>query len=590
MVELCKKNDTEYYIRCTDSSLDTYLDFTRILGEVEHKYFDYQYKLWVCDAVSAQKIQDELNNQGIGKSLKYAPYNYQRQAIAYCLNHNGALLQLPCGAGKTLIGLGIFSELVHSQELKPPGIFVVKASLKAQWLKEVSKFTDFRACIINTYKAATAKIQNKIRRKEKSIEKLQKNFTFNKQDELLSLDRDIKQLQNEANTIFQNGFDISRFDIFIVNYEAMADEKVRQTLHSIKPNFWYVDEVDCIKDPATKRSQNLREFVYSKYRYGATAAPIRKNPKDLYGIFSFILPSLFPSEKQFDDRYLRFYRGRISGSKNEAELAEIIKPHKFMRSFEQIADQLPQQTVIQLYCDLTPKQIQMTKRLLEEKEKTSDAMDVLARKLPPNLLESNAEYQRLKGLVNAFQTFAQELADDERLLQMSESSMAHQYITGSPSSKLELCMEVIQKIVDSGEKVCIFSRYIPMQKIIAERLEQMKARKEYDFLEYSQIYGAISDQKRAEILERYNNTPEQRVLLLSDAGEAGLNLSTTKYMIEFELADSAAKQTQRHGRIQRADSIHKNVIVYQLIANESYDEIAKLIVDKKEQYRKSILT
>lgn len=69
-----------------------------------------------------------------------------------------------------------------------------------------------------------------------------------------------------------------------------------------------------------------------------------------------------------------------------------------------------------------------------------------------------------------------------------------------------------------------------------------------------------------------------------------LNLSSIRYMIEIELADSAAKQTQRHGRIQRADSIHKNVFVFQLITRNSWDEIQEKIVNKKQGYADRILS
>ena len=79
------------------------------------------------------------------------------------------------------------------------------------------------------------------------------------------------------------------------------------------------------------------------------------------------------------------------------------------------------------------------------------------------------------------------------------------------------------------------------------------------------------------------------ILLVSDAAESGVNLKSTKYLIEFDLADSAAKQTQRHGRITRADSIHRTVVVYQLIAKESFDEIAMMIIEKKAKYAEDIL-
>jgi ERCC4-related helicase len=71
---------------------------------------------------------------------------------------------------------------------------------------------------------------------------------------------------------------------------------------------------------------------------------------------------------------------------------------------------------------------------------------------------------------------------------------------------------------------------------------------------------------------------------MSDAGAEGLNLSLCKYIIEFDLAESYAIQTQRHGRIERSDSVHDTDFVYQLIANDSWDQIQQKIVEKKEGY------
>ena len=68
-----------------------------------------------------------------------------------------------------------------------------------------------------------------------------------------------------------------------------------------------------------------------------------------------------------------------------------------------------------------------------------------------------------------------------------------------------------------------------------------------------------------------------------------INLSQTKYLIEFEPAVSYAIETQRQGRIQRADSIHSKCYVYQLICEESWDIIQKKIIDKKESFDNELI-
>ena len=68
-----------------------------------------------------------------------------------------------------------------------------------------------------------------------------------------------------------------------------------------------------------------------------------------------------------------------------------------------------------------------------------------------------------------------------------------------------------------------------------------------------------------------------------------LNMGHCKYLIEYDLATSYAIQTQRHGRLERADSIHKNVVVYQLIAQNSWDTIQQKIIEKKEGFDYDII-
>ena len=52
-------------------------------------------------------------------------------------------------------------------------------------------------------------------------------------------------------------------------------------------------------------------------------------------------------------------------------------------------------------------------------------------------------------------------------------------------------------------------------------------------------------------------------------------------------------QTQRHGRIRRADSVNKTSYVYQLIMDEpneeSWDIIAQKIINKKRNYDNDII-
>ena len=124
-----------------------------------------------------------------------------------------------------------------------------------------------------------------------------------------------------------------------------------------------------------------------------------------------------------------------------------------------------------------------------------------------------------------------------------------------------------------------------MQQIITERIN-----KEFDDIKIAYVNGSMnSDQRYDEVYNKFRDDDDYKVLIMSEAGTEGINLSTCKYLIEMEPADSYAYQTQRHGRLERADSIHDTVYAIQLIARESWDEIALKIIQKKEDYDNRII-
>ena len=68
-----------------------------------------------------------------------------------------------------------------------------------------------------------------------------------------------------------------------------------------------------------------------------------------------------------------------------------------------------------------------------------------------------------------------------------------------------------------------------------------------------------------------------------------ISLSKCKNLMEYDLADSYANQIQRHGRVRRSDSVSRVSNIYQIILDESYDNIAQRIINKKKNYDNDII-
>lgn len=432
--------------------------------------------------------------------------------------------------------MGLCAEAYKQNLITGECLIVVKASLKYQWSKEIEKFSHLKANIIDT--------PSKTGKKK-----------FDKQFE------DCK--------------------IFIANYETLKNEKVAEKLKQKNIQLLYADEIHYCNNYDSARTKALTEFNYVQYKIGATATPITNNPSNLFGIFNFIDESLFVDWKNFSKNFLKYtgYK-RPPKPKNENKLKEMIAPYMLVKSKEDIGDQLPSIVVNTKYIQMTPAISDMNDTIMFELDEESKRAESLEQKLKPSELETNEEFLTCKAKIMALQTFAQELVDSPKLLIDSDSSMAKQYYVEEESPKLNVCMELVEEIITSGEKVCIFTKYERMQSILEnEILNRFKD------IKVAKINGTLDATTRyIEAYDKFRDNDQYKILLGTDAMAEGVNLSKCKYLIEYDLANSHAIQTQRHGRLERADSVHATVYAYQLVVENSWDEIQQKIVSKKEGY------
>ena len=527
-----------------------------LLGNIKDKAFDFDLKRWRVTAAAKDLLEirgkavitDWKKANDFETGLKLSLYPYQKDIVKFCYDAGKALIVSPCGSGKSPCIISLYHKNLTEGVISGPGLIVVKASLKQQWYHEVQKFSSYKPKIIQT----------------------------------------LAQCKKDSDT-FNEQFEGA--DLYIVNFEGLRDLNIRSKLKKLKFQFVAVDEVQFAKDDKTKRSKAVAEFADAKVTIGATATPVQKNPMDIFGIFKFVNPALFPRKMAFGDRYVKWvtfgeYVRKPVGSKNEAELNQKLQPWMIVKTKEEISSQLPSLVVLQRTCTFTPKQKKknalLEQQLKENREATREEMLRLAKAEA----KTSAKLKSLEAEAMKLQTYSQELAVDELLLAMSDAKDAVDYVTGDKSQKTELLIDLLKEILESGEKVAVFSRFQRYQGILKARMAQEP---ELTDVKVAVIHGALSDEQRYdEVYNKFVNGDHQ-VLLLTEAGAEGLNLATCGYLVEVDLAQSYAVQTQRHGRIERANSTHRTVYVYQLLTEDSYDDIALKIVNKKEKFDATII-
>lgn len=515
----------------------------------------------------------------MGKAMKLSPYDYQKEAIKFGIDMNEILIVYPCGSGKTPVGIGMYLEARDRGIITGPGMIVVKASLKKQWQKEIEKFSDLKATVIQSPSDIAANLSKRIKTRKDKMKKLDK---IADRLAIKAIKAEIDAFEAEKKTLFQSQFD--GYDLFVLNYETLMNAQIRSEIHRRKINFIFADEIHYIKNREAKRSEALYEFKAAKMKIGATATPVGKNPEDLFGIFSFVCPSIFPAWKTFSSTYIKYAGfGRVSGTKNKENLVGKYAPHTIVKTKEEVSSQLPSLLVIPRHCDMTADQQEANQRIMSELEDLKMQSDAIRARCKTEIeVRTNPELMKLDGMILAMQTFAQEIADAPEMLLLSESEMAKKYACASNDSpKLDLLIQLVEEIIASDEKVCIFSKFSTVQSIITDRIHKEISKD----IKIAYVNGGLSGTQRyREVYDRFRDDEDYKVLIMTDAGAEGLNLSKCKYLIEFDLAESYGIQTQRHGRVERSDSVHDTVFVYQLIADDSWDEIQKKIIEKKEGY------
>ena len=541
---------------------DANSSFLEYTGELQDKYIIIsllaQYRdsvkrvntdKWIIPNEIVPLLEEECNVEhfispwkDIGQGLKYEPYEYQKETVFFGSDKNSALFLLPTGSGKSFVAITLYNELKLSNKVTTPGIIVVPASLKYQWVKEVSKFSDLIAKSVDT--------------------------------------------PSKAGRKFDQQFEDC--DLLICNYETLKNKAVTEKLKEINCQFIIGDEIQKINNYKSGIHKAICQFNDLEYKYGMTATPITNNPENVFGIFNFLDPNLFKTHGKFATNYI-IYKGygRVAGVKNVEHLKGQIGPYIFMKTVEEISDQLPELIVSPIYCTMSNKTRKINDAIMADLKIAQEAVERIEKQIPnPKELEKNADYKQWTAKIMAYQTFAQELADDPRLLGMSESNMANQYnIDGLDSPKLTVLKDLVSNIIDADETVCIFTKYERMQRLLINELQA-----EFKDIKIAHINGSMTPEERYEqAYTLFQDDPDYRVLIVTSAGEAGISLSKCKNLIEYDLADSYASQVQRHGRVKRADSISKFSNIYQILLDESWDIIQQKIISKKQNYDNDII-
>jgi len=142
------------------------------------------------------------------------------------------------------------------------------------------------------------------------------------------------------------------------------------------------------------------------------------------------------------------------------------------------------------------------------------------------------------------------------------------------SSKFDLLMMEIKKVMNEGHKVLVFSSFVKMLSLVENEFKKKG-------LKYSYLDGKTKN--REEVVKNFQDSDEAQSFLISiKAGGVGLNLTSADYVFIVDPWWNPAVEAQAMDRAHRIGQENK-VFVYKMIAEKTIEEkILKLQESKKK--------
>lgn len=324
----------------------------------------------------------------------------------------------------------------------------------------------------------------------------------------------------------------------ITNYDVLAQPSqrgVRDMLISMAKAGRFgkvmLDEASLVRNVQSNRGRFIYQFSrHVPIRTTMTATPYPKRPTDVFGVVrnmsTEILGASWPAFRKHHVIYGGWQNREVVGYKNLEELEARIAPHVFRRLLDECTD-MPEEVHARRTCELTKKQIQVTKELKKQFLSEMEGEDGEA--VYVNATEAMTRLLRFNQITSGF-------------LENRETGQHAQF---KPNPKLDLLIRILQEEVPENEKAVIWCCY-------QEDVRRIKAALREKKIGAVSFYGEDSDQQRQKNEKAFKEDEKTRVMIATpDAGGFGLNWQVACHCIFYSYGFNWEALEQARARIRR---------------------------------------
>jgi SNF2 family DNA or RNA helicase len=317
-----------------------------------------------------------------------------------------------------------------------------------------------------------------------------------------------------------------------------------------------LDEAQNIKNPETKQAKAARTFK-GDYRIALTGTPVENNVGDLWSIMEFLNSNFLGTQTEFKKRFfIPIQAGR--DPETVEQLKRLTGPFilRRLKTDKAVIADLPEKMEMKVFCTLTKEQASLYEAVVKETIENIDSTEGIQRK--GMVL---ATLSKLKQICNHP---AQFLGDNSPI--------------PGRSGKLARLTEMIEEMVEVGDRALVFSQFAEMGEILRQHLQETFGR------EILFLHGAVPKEKRDRMIGRFQSDEDgPPVFILSlKAGGTGLNLTRASRVVHFDRWWNPAVENQATDRAFRIGQT-KNVQVHKFLCAGTLEEKIDEMIERKRR-------
>lgn len=322
-----------------------------------------------------------------------------------------------------------------------------------------------------------------------------------------------------------------------------------------------LDEAQNIKNPETKQARVARA-LRARYRAALTGTPVENHVGDLWSIMQFLNPGLLGTQTEFKDR---FFRPIQNGDADATErLRRVTGPFilRRVKTDKSIISDLPEKQEIKVFCHLTREQAALYAAVVSDLEERLASAEGISRR---GLIL--AALSKLKQVCNHP---AQFLGDGSTVR--------------GRSGKLARLTEVLEEVVEVGDRALIFTHFTRMGRILRSYLQETFGH------EVLYLHGGVPKAERDDMVRAFQETgggPPLFILSLK-AGGTGLNLTAANHVFHFDRWWNPAVEDQATDRAFRIGQ-RRGVFVHKLITAGTVEERIDEMTERKRGMAESVV-